>query len=470
MQLGRTALIHFASLVLKSVAGFVATLYIARELGAGALGIYAVVTAMVAWSSIPSSAIDRAMEKRMSEGGDVSASLGAGLVMNGIVSVVLAVVALIGRGPINAYVGFPAADILAVLFVLNTLYWTAVSGLRGQKRVAVAGIAQVINQSARTVVQIGLVAAGIGITGVLLGHGVSLLLAAVVAFVWYEVRPTPPSVKDLKSLYEFARYSWLNLVQSRAISSVDTIVLALFVQSSLVGIYQVTWTLASMLYLFSNSIRSTLFPEVSELSADADYDRIRHLFDEAIAYSGLFVIPGLFGAALLGDRVLRIYSPEFTQGASILLILIVARLLTAYGEQCIGILNAIDRPDITFRINAAFIASNLCLNVVLVSEFGWFGAAFATAVSTGAMFVLGLLALKRELGGLTVPYGELGREVAASAAMAVVVYGLEGIAPPSNIATVVLVGAGAAVYAAAIVALSRRLRQKVRTLVPVVAA
>lgn len=466
MQLGRTALIHFASLVLKSVAGFVATLYIARELGAGALGSYAIVTAILVWTSIPSSAIDRAMEKRMSEGEAVPAALGAGLVMNGIVSLALAIVVLLARGPINAYIGIQAAEILAGLLVLNTLYWSVVSGLRGQKRVAVAGIAQVFNQSSRTLAQIGLIVAGFGITGVLVGHGISLLLAAVLGFVWYEVEPSMPSREDIESLYDFARFSWLNIVQSRAISSMDTIVLALFVQSSLVGIYQVTWTLASMLYLFSNSIRSTLFPEMSELSASADYDQIRHLFDEALAYSGLFVLPGLFGAALLGDRVLRIYSPEFTQGASILMLLIVARLLTAYGEQCIGVLNAIDRPNLTFRINAVFIVTNVGLNFALIYFFGWYGAAFATVLSTGLMFLLSLWMLDQELGGLSIPYGELGRELTAGAIMAVFVFGLRGIAPPSNLGTILLVGVGAVIYTVSVLALSTRLRKKARAFIP----
>lgn len=467
MQLGRTALIHFASQVLKSVAGFVATLYIARTLGSGALGIYAVVTAMIAWGTVPSQAVNRAVEKRMSEGVDANAFFGAGLTINVVFAVIVGIGIFVFREPVNQFIGVQAAYILPGLFVASTLYWTVLGGLRGEKRVAQAGFAQVLNQSSRTIAQILLIFAGLRIGGVLLGHGVSLLIAALAGLLWSGTRPILPNADQLRSVYEFARYSWLDFVQNHALSSLDVIVLAVFVSSSLVGIYQVAWTLASMLFLFSLSIRATLFPEMSDLSSAADYNRVRHLLDEALTFTGVFMIPGLFGAAVLGPRVLRIYGPEFTEGATVLLVLILARLLAAFGDQFRNVLDAIDRPDVTLRINAIFVVCNLVLNLILVYAFGWYGAAVATAISAALSLLLGFVALRQVLGDLSIPVRELGVELFASVIMALVVAVFVRIAPSSNTATVVLVLLGAGIYGILITVLSERIRKKGFTLLPV---
>jgi len=95
MRVGKTAAIHFLSQILVSVAGFIATLYIARELGAAILGTYAVVVALLSWLNIPGATIGSAVNKRISEGRDQSSFVSAGIVMNFGVALTLATLALI---------------------------------------------------------------------------------------------------------------------------------------------------------------------------------------------------------------------------------------------------------------------------------------------------------------------------------------------------------------------------------------
>ena len=246
----------------------------------------------------------------------------------------------------------------------------------------------------------------------------------------------------------------------------DTIVLAFFVPSALIGIYEVSWTLASTLALVSMSVRQTLFPELSELSVEENYDRVHHYLNEGLVFTGVFAIPGLFGAAVIGPEILKIYRPEFTRGATILLVLIVARTVAAFGAQFLSAINAVDRPDIAFRINLVFVVSNVVLNVVLISQFGWYGAAAATALSATITLTLGYLALASIIGRPESPYQEIAHEFGASLVMAGTVYALAGAVPGSHYATVALVLVGGTVYAAVLVALSTRVRQKAVALLP----
>jgi O-antigen/teichoic acid export membrane protein len=147
-------------------------------------------------------------------------------------------------------------------------------------------------------------------------------------------------------------------------------------------------------------------------------------------------------------------------------VLIVARTLAAFGSQFLSAINAIDRPDVAFRINLVFVVSNVVLNVVLISQFGWYGAAFATALSATISLTLGYLALASLIGRPAIPYWEITREFGASLVMVGAVYALAGVVPGSHYATVALVLVGGAVYSAVLVALSTRVRQKAVALLP----
>jgi O-antigen/teichoic acid export membrane protein len=240
----------------------------------------------------------------------------------------------------------------------------------------------------------------------------------------------------------------------------DVIVLSLFVTDGQIGIYEAAWGLGSLLATVSASVRSSLFPEISELAANEEFDRIRNVLGEGIVFSGVFVIPGLFGVAIVGERVLRVYRPSFGRGAGILVILVLAYVADVYGSQFVSALNAVDRPDVTYRINLLFIGLNLVLNVGLVWQFGWYGAAVATAVSATVRSVLAIWRVNEFIGRPAVPVRAIGWEVVASAGMAVALWLVLPFAPGSRAFTVVLVLFGAGVYATLLVALSSLVRRK----------
>jgi O-antigen/teichoic acid export membrane protein len=246
----------------------------------------------------------------------------------------------------------------------------------------------------------------------------------------------------------------------------DTFVLSFFVTASFVGIYEAAWGIASLLGIVSIAIRRSLFPEVSELSTKDNFAQIKHILEDALLFSGIFVIPGLFGAAVIGQRILKFYRPEFGQGAGILLILIGAYAADVYGSQFVNVVNGIDRPDLAYKINAAFIAVSLALNILLVWSFGWYGAAVATATSSVVRTILGYFALQSTIGTVPVPVGEIGREVLAATTMYGILLPIAPMIPAGRVGTLGLVGFGAIVYLGALLLLSKRVRQKVLFIAP----
>jgi O-antigen/teichoic acid export membrane protein len=178
------------------------------------------------------------------------------------------------------------------------------------------------------------------------------------------------------------------------------------------------------------------------------------------------------GGAILAKQLLRLYGPEFTQGSTVLVLLVLSVLLYSYQNQLVNALNGIDRPEIAFRISAIFIVLNAVLNVVLIWQFGIVGAAVATAVSAGVGLVLAYYAL-RQLVEFRIPIREPSRQIVA----AVIMGGIVGttletiertdIINYNAIIVFLLVGVGAGVYFAVLFTLSTKFRETVNRNLPV---
>ena len=476
MKLGQTSIIHFVSSFVSSVLGFVATVYIARILGPGPLGIYQVAIGLVSWMAIFGKiGVSRAITKRVSEGNEPGEYAVAGTAVIAALFAALTAGVVLFRGEVAAYVEYPVAGYLIIILLVVLLSSLVNSLLVGLKLVHVSGVLSPIKTGGQALAQIGLIAAGAGTAALFIGHIFGF--AVVLAVGGYYILQNLPSMRipeerHFQGLFDFAKFSWLGNLQSRMFNYTDVLVLGYFVSSGLIGIYAAAWNIGQFLILFSGTLTSTLFPEMSSMSAKQDPQVVSRIVEQSLTFGGLFLTPGLFGGALLGERILRIYGPEFPQGATVLTVLIVANLFMGYQNQLLNTLNAIDRPDLAFRVNAVFVAANVSLNVGLIYLYGWIGAAVATATSVAVSLVLAYRHVDAIID-FDLPVGEIVRQWIAGAVMAGIVYsGLRmeeayRLVGHNFAVVVVLVIAGAGVYFTILLGLSREFRETVDRNLPV---
>ncbi|MFQ3294654.1 MAG: O-antigen/teichoic acid export membrane protein [Natrialbaceae archaeon] len=476
MRLGRTTFLHFLSQVVVSIAGFASRFAIAFFLGEQVLGQYSVAVGLgFYWLVIPGTAVGLAINKRVSEGTDQAEYWTAGVLTNIILAFAVAGLVfgsayLVRTAGLFADTTFGSvltdtSALIALLAFAAILRQTVNSGLSGQKRVALVGGLNASERVLRTTLQIVFILIGFQLFGLLVGHAASLAVVSILAILVFGQRFARPARHHVENLFSFGKYAWLSALQGRTYGWMDVLVLSFFVSDGLIGIYEAAWGLASLLAVVSTSVQSTLFPEMSSLAVDEEYARIRHVLGEGVVFSGIFVIPGLVGAAIIGERVLSIYRPSFAKGATILVVLILAYAVDVYGSQFISALNALDRPDVTYRVNLGFIVLNVVLNVALIWQFGWFGAAVATFLSAALRGTWSLGALSREIGPPDVPLKHVGYEVVAALGMGVAIVPIAAWAPGTRLWTVVVVLAGATIYVTILLALSSLVRRKARGLV-----
>ncbi|WP_049908864.1 MULTISPECIES: oligosaccharide flippase family protein [Halorubrum] len=470
MKLGQTSIVHFTSSFVSSVLGFVATVYIARILGPEPLGIYQVAIGLVSWLAILGKVgTSRAITKRVSEGNEPGEYTVAGAVIILGLFVLVAVGVVVFREQVAGYVEYPAAGYIVVILLVVLLSGLVNALLVGLKLVHVSGLLSPIKTGGRAVSQILLIVAGASTAALFIGHILGFI-AVIATGGYYVLRNLPslgaPERRHFERLFDFAKFSWLGSLQSRMFSYTDVLVLGYFVSSGLIGIYTAAWNVGQFLILFSGTLQSTLFPEMSSIAANEDPQAVSKIVEQSLTFGGLFLIPGLFGGILLGERILQIYGPEFPEGAVILNILILANLFMGYQNQLLNTLNAIDRPDLAFRVNFVFVVVNVSLNVILVSLYGWIGAAVATATSVAVSLVLAYWHVDAIID-FRLPIGEIVRQFAAAGVMTAAVY--TGLRAEStyrlvghNFAVVILlVGIGAMTYFAVLLGLSRTFRETV---------
>jgi len=469
MRIGQTSFVVFVSKLGGSAIGFLATIYFARVLGAEILGYFALSLALVTWLTVPSGAgvvgVGAAMKKRMSEGTDSAEYLTASLLIVGAVGVAIVGSVLVLGDYIDAYVGRPVASFVAGLLAVQVVSEFTRDVLSGERKVHISGFLTPVKISGQTLSKLAFVVVGFELTGLLIGHAAGGLLVGIAGLYFVSTGVARPQREHFESLFEYARFSWLSGLKNKSFDDVDVLVLGVFVPSALVGIYSVAWSIATFLTLFDTAVSSAVFPELSKADAEDSREVVSKLINDSLTYGGLIVIPGLFGSVILGERLLRVYGPEFTQGATVLWILVLSSLLYGYQKQLMNALNAVDRPDLAFRINLSFIAVNVVLNVVLIYALGYVGAAIATAISAGYGMVVSFFVL-RSLLSFSIPRGEIARQFLAAGLMAgAVIAGLrafEAIEFGYNIIVLLtLVSLGASIYFVALYGLSTEFRSTV---------
>lgn len=457
--LARSSLGTFLTRIATAVAVFGGVFYLATAAGASVLGIYSLFMALVRVVDLVTDAgLSMAAKKRISEGDERDEFFTAALLVRLVVFGVVAVLLVAFREPIVAYVGYEMAlPFLLVAAFAYLLQRMLDAGLTGEKRVARAGLLELVANAGKLLAWVVLLALGYGLFGVLVGVWVGLLLTVVVGALLLSLRLRRPARRHFESLFGFAKYSWMGVAQEASWLWTDTLVLGVFVTTSFVGIYELSWQITGVLFFVASAISTVLFANGSELAARGERDEVRRLLERSLGYVGIMAIPGFVGGAVFAESILAVFGEEYRVGALAVVVLILARVFHSYEVVFGRVIEALDRPDLTFRTNVVFIVLNISLNVVAIVTVGWIGAAVATTV---AMVVRTGLSYRyiRSILAFEVPTREIGFEILA----ALVMGGCLWLFAPAGVlalpSLVFWIAVGAAVYTVAVLALIERIR------------
>ncbi len=416
---------------------------------------------------LTSAGLSLAVTKRLSEGTEREAFVGATLRISIALLLAVTVLILLFAKWINSYFG---EGFTLVLLLIGAIWMrqgveVAVSILRGYTLVGRSGVVEFVEMLVRSLVTLGLVFLGFELFGLIGGVVVGATAAVLIAFQMIPAGVTAPNRHHYKRLLSFTKYSFFTGFANKVYNNIDIIVIGFFVGPSGVALYSIPYRLTLALDAFSSAINGTLMPAISEEAMSGDRARIRELLKDGIVFSMILAIPAVVGVGLLAKPIIvTLFTSSLSEGAAVAIIAMVIQIPSGLRSVFLSLFDGIDRPDITLKSNILLIIVNGILDLVLVPTVGIEGAALATLVGISlATAYLGFYLFRiLNLSTGFFPIRPIAAEVLAAGVMGILVHLSYSILPFQVVLKLILViPLGVMGYAIVLVSISGSIRRRV---------
>ncbi len=377
------SLLSVISQMLSAAVGFFSIVYFAKVLGAGVLGNYFL---FISYFSLISTFIDlgfgKATIKRISEKSEMNEYYSAYIVIRIILVTLLVLTLLIFKDYFFTVNVGGTFTWLIIALIVSILSETSLYSIAGAGKVGVLAVTMSVDNISRIVVQVLGVYLGYSLFGMIGGFVAGLLIGGLVRLKFLGLKIVRFNKEHLRKLMGFSFWSFIVAGSIATFHSVDTILIGHYMQSSDVGIYRVGLQLSGVLYIFSSSICSALYPKVSRWGVIGEKELIEKSLSRGITYSLFLIIPFVAGGILLGDVILLyLYSPEFASGYTTFVILLISQIANIFHSFYLTYLSALDKLKESFIFMLISVVTNIGLNLILIPIMGISGAGIATVLN-----------------------------------------------------------------------------------------
>lgn len=440
-HISRHSGIFFAGTIVSAGLGYIFKVYLARTLGAEALGVYALGMTLIAFIGIfnslglPQSALRFvAAYEASGEFEQLHALLWRGAALLLLANLVVGAV-LLGAGPWIARRFYHAPSLIAYLplFALimlfgavSTFYRQALAGYRDLKLRTL--ITNFIGTPLTMVVAFALISMGFGLRGYLLAQICSaaviclLLIAAVRRFTpkaarFFARRGTYPQRKVWSFSLAMLAVTFLDLVMAQT----DKVAIGFFRNARELGIYSVAAALVAYIPLILISVNQIFAPTIAHLHTRGERALLSRLFQSLTKWVTGMTLPLVLVVVVFSRALMRLFGPEFAGGWPILVIGALGQLVNC-GVGSVGyILLMSGHEKRLMRAQVVMAAVMVALSTVLVASEGILGAAIAVSITTIGINVWNLIEVRRALALWPYNRGYFRLAYPALAAVAVVV-------------------------------------------------
>ena len=411
-SISRQSSVFLIGTLFTVAAGYLFKIYLARILGAEALGIYTLgmtaggLVSIVGAAGMPQTASRFvAIYSSTGQTRKLIRFLWLGAFTLLVTNALVAGLMVAGRRwiadrlyhtPVLArYMHFFAA--IMVLGALTTFLGQALAGYKDVSRRTV--ITNFIGTPATMVLSIAFLTLGLGLWGYLAAQVASaLLVLGLLARAVWKLTPrtasqplatqharVPLFEKEVLS-FAFVLFGMQALEFTSGQS--DRIMLGIYLNAREVGIYSVAATMVAFVGLFLQSINQIFAPTIAELFANGEHDLLLRLYQTLTKWSLGLTIPLALGIMIFAKPLMGVFGPDFREGWPVLAIATVGQLVSC-GVGSVGLLLLMsDQQKRMVRAQAITVFLTLGLNFLLIPRIGLIGAAIASAATNASLNLL----------------------------------------------------------------------------------
>lgn len=312
---------------------------------------------------------------------------------------------------------------------------------------------KILDKIAFVAVAVPLVSLGAGVIGALAGHLVASTLVAVIGLVLVHRRiplsclfSRPTERFPRKQMLTFNSMSIALVFLLMSLYHIDIVMLQRFRESAAVGNYKAALTLAEFLWFIPMALQTVFVHSTSELWSQNRLGEISDLASRTMRYTFLLTAVMAVGLAALADVAVPIYfGEEALPAITPLLLLLPGALGFALARPILAISQG--KGTLRYPVAATGVAAaiNLVLNLALIPRFGMSGAAVATSIGYGSMFVFHCWSARR-VGFDPLADARLGRAILTTILAAVPIVTLSAAIAKPWLALVVVPPVGFGIF------------------------
>lgn len=417
-HISRQSSVFFAGTMFAAAAGYLFRVYLARKLGAEALGIYALGMTIVNFLAVfnclglPQAAVRfvasySATGKWQQLGQFLGRSCTVLLLCNiPIITVMLTV------GPWFA-VHFYHSPVLVTylwLFALimllgefTTFFGQVLTGYKDVSRRTV--ITNFIGSPVTMAITVGLLVAGAGLRGYIIAQvaGTVIVLLLLAAAVWKltprdaraAVSARPPLERAVVSFSAASLgVGFLELLMSQT----DKIFIGFYLTARDVGVYAMAMTLVAFVPIALQSVNQIFTPVIADLHARGERDLLGRLFQTSTKWILGLTLPLAVVVMVFSRPLMGTFGRDFELGWPILVIGTAGQMLNC-GAGAAGyllLMSGNERRLVRIESFVAFLT--VLFSVVLIPHWGMIGAAVVSTLTGVTCNALCLREVDRELG------------------------------------------------------------------------
>ena len=431
-NLVRSTALSFADTAVTLTAAVIVSVLLARLLGPGRYGVYALVMTIVMFFHLLSRlGISETVRRYVAElDGRTERSVaalvaGRGLVFALIAGGAAAIVLALAASPVAVFFhdlelrGYllVGAAILVPMLVASVLR----NVLRGIQQYQYFVRMNLFISPLWVAASLLVIALGGGITGLLLVT-LGLELLSLLVLGWWTRKEIgirlgltlPPGLAQRMVRYNFA-VAGLIVLNSVVWQRSELIFLGRFSGSEQVAFYNVTFALTgSLAALVPGPLLGVLLPGLTYARGAADPARFTTLFNTALRYLAMLTVPiCLFGIPLAGGIIQVLYGHEFAPAAVVLQIMFLSVFFAVLGDAAGSTLLGEESQGWLLKTGAIAAAASVLMDLILIPPFGSVGAAIANTVAQGGWAIAAFLPLFKRVTNQT--WALIARQTALAA-------------------------------------------------------
>jgi len=459
----------FSAKLFLMVLQFGAIAYFTRELGTDVIGSFFLFQAVIGIIAIPSNlGLRRSAEKQLSAGEDAGEVIGTTVLLKSILLLPFLVLILLLRSYIGTYIGIQGVALFVAIGLTATQARRLVIRLlAGQMRISQTANLRVVGKLTWLIGGILFISQGFGPSSILIAFILEHFVVVVGGLLQLDISFSRPTKNRARSLLSFGWFISLRSSGNIMYSWMDVIILGFFVSTSLIGAYEIAWRVASVGLHLTNSIRESIFPQISKLYTQGQLDEISELLYRWIQLPFYLTIPALAGAVVLGREVLGVpFGQEVVLALPVLVLFMAEKIMRTVHLLYSAAIFAMNRPNLGYRGEIVGLFTNLVLNLALIPKFGILGGAAATTASSIITALVNVYYLS-SIVDLCIPVRRIGWSVLSATLMAVGVYIVKSFLSSGWTGLIIGVSIGVGMYGTFLM-LDPEIRHEIRRLMKTV--